>query len=41
MLDLRRPMERGLIKNGSKKDEEAVQEILQHFDHAYRLETEK
>ncbi len=33
-------MERGLIKNGSKKDEEAVQEILQHFDHAYRLETE-
>jgi rod shape-determining protein MreB and related proteins len=31
MLDLRRPMERGLIKDGSKKDEEAVQEILQHL----------
>src|SRR5918999_2424531 len=31
MLDLRRPMERGLIKDGSKKDEEAVQEILGHL----------
>mgnify|MGYP003580618206 FL=1 len=31
MLDLRRPMERRLIKNGSKKDEEAVQEILRHL----------
>ena len=31
MLDLRRPMERGLIKDGSKKDEEAVQEILRHL----------
>ena len=31
MLDLRRPMERGLIKDGSKRDEEAVQEILQHL----------
>jgi len=30
MLDLRRPMERGLIKDGSK-DEEAVQEILRHL----------
>jgi rod shape-determining protein MreB len=31
MLDLRRPMERGLIKDGSKRDEEAVQEILHHL----------
>jgi rod shape-determining protein MreB and related proteins len=30
MLDLRRPMERGLIKDGLK-DEEAVQEILRHL----------
>jgi len=33
MLDLRRPMERGLIKDGSKRDEEAVQEILHQTDH--------
>jgi rod shape-determining protein MreB and related proteins len=31
MLDLRRPLERGTIKEGSKKDEEAVQEILRHL----------
>src|SRR5438309_8623189 len=31
MLDLRRPLERGLIKEGSEKDEEAVQEILRHL----------
>ena len=30
MLDLCRPMERGLIKDALKKDEEAVQEILRH-----------
>ena len=28
MLDLRRPLERGLIKEGSDKDEEAVRELL-------------
>ncbi len=28
MLDLRRPLEHGLIKEGSEKDEQAVQEIL-------------
>lgn len=31
MLDLRRPLERGLIKEGSEKDERAVQEILRHL----------
>src|ERR671922_1653559 len=31
MLDLRRPLERGLIKEGSGKDEAAVQEILRHL----------
>lgn len=31
MLDLRRPLERGLIKEGSEKDEEAVREILRHL----------
>ena len=31
MLDLRRPLEHGLIKEGSEKDEEAVQEILRHL----------
>ncbi|MPZ75627.1 MAG: hypothetical protein GEU77_03820 [Deltaproteobacteria bacterium] len=31
MLDLRRPLERGLIKEGAKKDEDAVQEILRHL----------
>jgi rod shape-determining protein MreB len=31
MLDLRRPLEHGLIKEGSQKDEEAVQEILRHL----------
>jgi rod shape-determining protein MreB len=31
MLDLRRPLERGIIKEGSKKDEEAVQELLRHL----------
>lgn len=28
MLDLRRPLERGVIKEGSERDEEAVQELL-------------
>jgi rod shape-determining protein MreB len=28
MLDLRRPLERGLIKEGSEKDEQAVRELL-------------
>jgi rod shape-determining protein MreB len=31
MLDLRRPLERGIMKEGSQKDEEAVQEILRHL----------
>ncbi|HXG53635.1 MAG TPA: rod shape-determining protein [candidate division Zixibacteria bacterium] len=31
MLDLRRPLERGLIKEGSEKDEQAVREILRHL----------
>src|ERR671918_1453098 len=31
MLDLRRPLEHGLIKEGSEKDEQAVQEILRHL----------
>ena len=31
MLDLRRPLERGLIKDGSEKDEAAVRELLRHL----------
>ena len=31
MLDLRRPLERGLIKEGSEKDEAAVHELLGHL----------
>jgi rod shape-determining protein MreB len=31
MLDLRRPLEHGLIKEGSARDEEAVREILRHL----------
>jgi rod shape-determining protein MreB len=31
MLDLHRPLERGLIKEGSAKDEEAVRELLGHL----------
>jgi rod shape-determining protein MreB and related proteins len=31
MLDLRRPLEQGLIKEGSERDEQAVQEILRHL----------
>lgn len=31
MLDLRRPLEHGVIKEGSERDEEAVQEILRHL----------
>ena len=31
MLDLRRPLERGIMKEGSEKDQEAVQEILRHL----------
>lgn len=31
MLDLRRPLEHGVIKEGSEKDEEAVQELLRHL----------
>ncbi len=31
MLDLRRPLEHGVIKEGSQKDEEAVQELLRHL----------
>lgn len=31
MLDLRRPLEHGIMKDGSEKDQEAVQEILHHL----------
>jgi rod shape-determining protein MreB len=31
MLDLRRPLERGVIREGSERDEEAVQELLRHL----------
>ena len=31
MLDLRRPLERGLIKEGSERDEAAVRELLKHM----------
>lgn len=31
MLDLRRPLERGVIREGSDKDEEAVVELLRHL----------
>ena len=31
MLDLRRPLERGLIKEGSEQDELAVRELLRHL----------
>ena len=31
MLDLHRPLERGLIKEGSERDEEAVREIMRHL----------
>ncbi len=31
MLDLRRPLERGVIKEGSEKDAQAVQELLRHL----------
>jgi rod shape-determining protein MreB len=31
MLDLRRPLEHGLIKEGSERDEQAVQELIRHL----------
>src|SRR5437899_6069046 len=31
MLDLRRPLERGLLREGSEKDVEAVRELLKHL----------
>jgi rod shape-determining protein MreB len=31
MLELHRPLERGLIKEGSEKDAEAVRELLRHL----------
>jgi len=31
MLELHRPLERGLIKEGSARDEEAVRELLNHL----------
>src|SRR5438034_11024079 len=31
MLDLRRPLERGVIREGSEKDEEAVLELLRYL----------
>src|SRR3954465_7559716 len=31
MLDLHRPLERGLLKEGSDKDVEAVRELLKHL----------
>ena len=36
MLDLHRPLERGLIKEGSEKDAEAVRELLEPSDLAGR-----
>jgi rod shape-determining protein MreB len=33
LLDLHRPLERGLIKEGSEKDEQAVRELLEHLLH--------
>jgi len=38
MLDLRRPLERGLIKEGSEKDVEAVRELIGHLLIAARKE---
>ncbi len=31
MLDLHRPLERGLVKEGSEKDQQAVRQLLQHL----------
>jgi rod shape-determining protein MreB and related proteins len=31
MLDLRRPLERGIMKEGSERDQEAVQELVRHL----------
>ncbi|HZD39675.1 MAG TPA: rod shape-determining protein [Terriglobales bacterium] len=31
MLDLRRPLEQGIMKEGSEKDQEAVQELVRHL----------
>jgi len=31
MLDLRRPLERGIMKEGSEKDQEAVRELVRHL----------
>ncbi len=31
MLDLHRPLERGLLKEGSQKDVEAARELLRHL----------
>ena len=31
MLDLHRPLERGVIKEGSERDQEAVHELLRHL----------
>jgi rod shape-determining protein MreB len=31
MLDLRRPLERGIMKEGSDRDQEAVQELVRHL----------
>src|SRR5919109_3474272 len=41
MLDLRRPLERGLIKEGSEKDVQAVQEILRHLTSVIGLKKTK
>lgn len=40
MLDLRRPLERGLVKEGSDKDLLAVKEILNHLLHLVGVEPE-
>src|SRR5919205_2312681 len=41
MLDLRRPLERGLIKESSEKDVQAVQEILRHLTSVIGLKKTK
>src|ERR671922_2603940 len=41
MLDLRRPLELGVIKEGSGKDEEAVHELLRHLTSVIGLKKTK
>jgi rod shape-determining protein MreB len=41
MLDLHRPLERGLLKEGSEKDEEAVRQLLTHLLELANLSAEQ